>query len=76
MGAVTALLYGDRDPSIGGMVLDSPFSNMKLLVNELARAHTKILGIFVTVALKLIRRTIKSKAKFDILKLTPIDHVG
>lgn len=25
MGAVTALLYGDRDPSIAGMVLDSPF---------------------------------------------------
>lgn len=29
MGAVTALLHGDRDPSIAGMVLDSPFSNMK-----------------------------------------------
>lgn len=29
MGAVTSLLHGDRDPSIGGMVLDSPFSNMK-----------------------------------------------
>jgi len=25
MGAVTALLHGDRDPSIAGMVLDSPF---------------------------------------------------
>jgi len=37
MGAVTALLYGDRDPSIGGMVLDSPFSNMKVLVDELAK---------------------------------------
>lgn len=76
MGAVTALLYGDRDPSIGGMVLDSPFSSMKFLVNELAKAHTKIPGIFVSGALKLIKRTIKSKAKFDILKLTPIEHVG
>lgn len=28
MGAVTALLYGDNDPSIAGMVLDSPFSNL------------------------------------------------
>lgn len=32
MGAVTALLHGDRDPSIAGMVLDSPFSDMKVLV--------------------------------------------
>lgn len=37
MGAVTALLHADRDPSIAGIVLDSPFSNMKLLVNELAK---------------------------------------
>jgi pimeloyl-ACP methyl ester carboxylesterase len=29
MGSVTALLYGDRDPSIAGMVLDSPFCDMK-----------------------------------------------
>ena len=29
MGAVTALLHGDRDPTIAAMVLDSPFSNLK-----------------------------------------------
>jgi dienelactone hydrolase len=29
MGAVTALLHGDRDPSIAGMVLDSPFASLK-----------------------------------------------
>jgi len=32
MGAVTALLHGDRDPSIAGMVLDSAFADMKQLV--------------------------------------------
>jgi pimeloyl-ACP methyl ester carboxylesterase len=37
MGAVTSLMYGDRDPSIAGMVLDSPFSDMKVLVQELAK---------------------------------------
>ena len=31
MGAVTCLMHGDRDPTIGAMVLDSPFSNMKKL---------------------------------------------
>lgn len=29
MGAATALLHGDRDPSIACMILDSPFANLK-----------------------------------------------
>lgn len=62
MGAVTALLHGDRDPSIGGMILDSPFANMKTLVNELAKSYTKIPSILISGALKMIRKTIKSKA--------------
>jgi len=76
MGAVTSLLHGDRDPSIAGMVLDSPFSNMKVLVNELAKAHTKVPSFLVSTALKLVASTIKGKAKFDIYDLSPIDHVN
>ena len=75
MGAVTSLLHGDRDPSIGGMVLDSPFADMKKLVGELAKSHTKIPSFFVSAAMKLIRSSIKSKANFDINDLTPISHV-
>jgi hypothetical protein len=37
MGAVTALMYAEKDLSIAGMVLDSPFSDLKLLVKDLAR---------------------------------------
>ena len=37
MGAVTALMYSERDLNIGGMVLDSPFSDLKLLVKDLAK---------------------------------------
>ena len=29
MGAATALLHANRDPSIAGMVLDSPFSDLR-----------------------------------------------
>jgi hypothetical protein len=76
MGAVTSLLHGDRDPSIAGMVLDSPFSNMKDLVGELAKKYTKIPSIFVSAAMKMVRSSIKSKANFDINDLTPITHVG
>lgn len=75
MGAVTSLLHGDRDPSIGGMVLDSPFADMKQLVSELAKTYTKIPSIFVSAAMKLVRSSIKSKANFDVYDLTPISHV-
>mmetsp|Transcript_21308 Transcript_21308/g.20446 ORF Transcript_21308/g.20446 Transcript_21308/m.20446 type:complete len:124 (-) Transcript_21308:944-1315(-) len=43
MGAATSLLHGDRDPSIAAMVLDSPFSNLKLLTNELAKVYASYL---------------------------------
>lgn len=29
MGSVTALMHADRDPSIAGLVLDSPFSSLR-----------------------------------------------
>lgn len=76
MGAVTTLLHADRDPSIAGIVCDSPFSDLKKLVNELAHRYTRIPSLFVTPLLKIISRTIKSKAKFDIYKLSPIKHVS
>ena len=36
MGAVTALMHAHRDPTIGGIVLDSPFTSLNELVKELA----------------------------------------
>ncbi|CDJ70048.1 hypothetical protein, conserved [Eimeria necatrix] len=36
MGAVTALLHACRDPTIGGVVLDSPFASLRRLAEELA----------------------------------------
>lgn len=75
MGAATALLYADRDPSIAGMVLDSPFSKLSVLVDELAKQYTKIPNFLVKGALKLIRSSVKSKANFDLMQLNPIDNV-
>lgn len=75
MGAVTALLHADRDHSIAGIVLDSPFSDLPVLVNELAYRYVKIPSFLVSPALKLVSGTIQSKAGFDIYKLSPIKHV-
>jgi esterase/lipase len=37
MGAVTALMYADRDPSIAGLVLDSAFSSLRKLAEDLCK---------------------------------------
>jgi len=74
MGAATALLHGDRDPSIAGMVIDSPFSSLKTLSEELSKKHTKIPRFISNAALKMIRKSILKRAFFDINQLTPVEH--
>ena len=66
MGAATALLHGHRDPTIAGMVLDSPFSHLRQLAEELVQNNTKIPNFLASMALKLVRSSIQSKADFDI----------
>jgi len=77
MGAVTALLHADRDPSIAGLVLDSPFTSMTKLAEEL---YTKVMGgspgIMYSMAQWLVRKSVRSRANFEFEDLTPIDHVA
>jgi acetyl esterase/lipase len=75
MGAVTALLHGDRDPSIAGMVLDSPFSNLRTLCDELAADNSRVPKFLVSTAMSFVKKTIMKKAGFDLNKLSPITHV-
>jgi len=35
MGAATAIMHGDRDPSIACMIIDSPFADMIQLAEEM-----------------------------------------
>ena len=76
MGAVTALLHGDRDPSIAGLVLDSPFSNLRTLCNELASHHAHVPAFLVGAAMAIVGSTIQNRAGFDVNELTPITHVN
>lgn len=77
MGASTALLHADRDPSIAGLVLDSPFSDLKILCEELVDVYTnnKIPRWVVGIALHMVRSSIRQHAAFDIYDLVPIQHV-
>ncbi|GAB2266416.1 hypothetical protein Dimus_001424 [Dionaea muscipula] len=73
MGAVTSLMYGAEDPSIAGMVLDSPFSDLVDLMMELVETYKVRLPRFtVKFAIQYMRKAIQKKAKFDIMDLNTI----
>jgi len=76
MGAGTALLHGERDPSIAGMVLDSCYADLTMLAEEMVekgRQHGLFApGMLVRMALSFIRSTIQKTAGFDIKDVSPI----
>jgi len=74
MGAVVCLLYGERDPSVAGIVLDSPFSNLVTLMEELATGHQglRIPKIAIKSLIGFLRRSIKKRANFDIHHSDPL----
>ena len=76
MGAITAVMHADRDPSIAGMILDSPFSTFRSVAEELAKQYSSIPNFLTSFGLMFVRKTIKNKAKFNIDNLKPIDHVN
>jgi hypothetical protein len=66
-------MYGVEDPSIAGMILDSPFSDLVDLMMELVDTYKFRLPKFtVKFAIQFMRRAIQKKAKFDIMELNTI----
>ena len=77
MGAATALLHVDRDPSIAGLVLDSPFSSLTKLAEELYKKYASgVPGFIYSMAQWFVKRSIKSRADFALDDICPIKHVG
>jgi pimeloyl-ACP methyl ester carboxylesterase len=74
MGAATSLFYGQKDPSIAALVLDSPFSKLTDLMQELVDTFGAEKGLhvprpLVRGAVALMRFSIKRRARFDIADL-------
>jgi len=77
MGAVTALMHADRDPSLAAICLDSPFSSLRELIEEIAQSDRLILPVptwLVNGILSVIRMRVKALAEFDIEDLVPLNH--
>lgn len=80
MGAATALLHADRDPSIAGIVVDSAFTSLEQLVQEIVergrREGYTIPGFAVKIVMKFIRASVQKRAGFDLKRLSPIAHAA
>ncbi|CAE8669900.1 unnamed protein product [Polarella glacialis] len=76
MGAFTALLHADRDPSIAGLVLDSPFVSLNLLAEELALSRAFLPSPATRAVLAAARSAIQARAGFDIDCLEATHHVS
>ena len=78
MGAATALLHGERDPSIAAMVLDSAFADLTMLAEEMVEKGRQnglfAPSIIVRFAIRSIRASVLKQAQFDIKDLSPIAH--
>jgi len=78
MGATTALLYGDRDPSIAAMVLDSPFADLMQLANELAQTAReqglRVPGFAISATAQMVRYSVRRRAGFDPSEVSPIGN--
>ena len=71
-------MHGDRDPSIAGMVLDSPFADLTRLCEEMVdKARDQginVPGFVSAVAIRMIRGSVRRQAGFDIKDVSPIAH--
>jgi len=77
MGAVTSLMYAQRDPSIAGMVLDSPFSRLTDLMAEIvAQKQIAVPKGLLKFAIAMMKRSVRKRAGFDIGKVAPVDFAA
>lgn len=77
MGAVSALMHADRDPTLAAICLDSPFSSLRELIEEIAQSDRLFLPVptwLVNGILAVIRSRVKALADFDIEDLVPLNH--
>ena len=80
MGAVSAVFQASRDPSLAGMILDSPFASLEQVALELVTSAPETVPgapsvppFLVKTALHVVAGSVKKRAAFDLYKLRPID---
>jgi len=80
MGAACSVMHASRDPSIAGLICDSPFASLEQVALELvANAPQQVPGapafpsFLVKTLLWKVAMSVKHRAGFDLYKLRPVD---
>ena len=58
---------------LSGIVLDSPFSDIKIMIQDVAYQAMKLPQFLVTIILSFLSSQIKDRLHFDILEMKPIE---
>lgn len=77
MGAATSVLRAGEDPEIAACILDSGFSSLPMVAQELVnRGRLPVPRFVLSMALQVVRREVSSRANFDIYDLLPIQSAS
>lgn len=76
MGAAAAILHAAEDSGLSACVLDSPFSDLRVVIEEYVASMTgrylQLPRWAMTSALQLLRTEVSSRASFDPFTLSPL----
>lgn len=73
MGAATTFFVLDNEPQIAATIADSPFCSLPQLIQDLG-LKWNIPGCLTSTGVKIVSKTVKQKANFDIYEVEPIKH--
>ncbi|OHT00430.1 Clan SC, family S9, unassigned serine peptidase [Tritrichomonas foetus] len=73
MGAATTFFVIDSDPTISVAIADSPFCSLPQLIEDLG-SKINIPGCLSSTGVKIVSKTVKKKANFDVYDVEPIKH--
>ena len=75
MGAATILLYAAKDPRISCICVDSPFSDLSILLKEFADSTITIPGFVFSSAYSLTKSMVYNRNQLDLDEIKPINEV-
>lgn len=74
MGAVTSILYTQKHSNlVSAVVLDSPFSDMNVMIQDVAYEQMRLPSFLVNMAMGFFSSTIRKKVHYDVIQLKPIE---
>lgn len=76
MGAASCILYASCDPEISFLILDSPFTSLKEVSEQLISSYKIIPKSLFHYVFTCLRETILQNAHFDILEVCPAKYIG